>query len=110
MMRNQSWRKSILLLAAVVACDSSIAPTDSLAPAARLINVVLFDSDRSGHFGIYAMNLDGSSPRLLTPPSETASCPRVSPDGAWIAYLQRIDAGTTAAILVRADGAHRTEL
>src|SRR3954462_7779001 len=106
MMRTRSWQRSILLLTAVVACDSSTAPTDGLAAAARLINVVVFDSDRSGHFGVYAMNLDGSSPRLLTPPSETASCPSVSPDGVWIAYLKAIAADTTAAILVRADGAH----
>lgn len=102
-------KKCAIFLALLVACDSSTGPS-TLDPAARLVNVVVFDSDRSGHYAVYKMNFDGSSVQLLTPASDTASCPSVSPDGSSVVYYAVRGQDSTVAVLMRADGANRVEL
>lgn len=53
-------------------------------PAGR----ILFDSNRSGSFGIYIQNTDGSELRPVVDTSEEEMFPDIHPDGKWIVYAQ----------------------
>ena len=61
---------------------------------------IVFQSQRSGEWDIWRINIDGSNPRRLTR-TGTARYPQWSPDGRWILYHERIDSENMA--LVRVD-------
>jgi Tol biopolymer transport system component len=70
---------------------------------------IAFSSDRSGHFEIYRMNLDGTGQTRLTNGTCSASNPTWSPDGTRIAYgCSRAggipEIGLTDIIVMNADG------
>lgn len=49
---------------------------------------VVFDSNRSGSFGIYTMADDGSDTRVVVDSVAQEMYPDVSPDGQWVAYAR----------------------
>ena len=49
---------------------------------------IVFDSNRSGTFGIYRMNLDGSDLETVVDTETHEIYPNPSPDGHWIAYAR----------------------
>lgn len=53
-------------------------------PAGR----ILFDSNRSGSFGIYIQNIDGSGLRPVVDTREEEMFPDIHPDGKWIVYAR----------------------
>ncbi len=53
-------------------------------PAGRL----LFDSNRSGSFGIYIQNGDGSGLRTVVDSPEEEMFPDIHPDGEWLVYAR----------------------
>src|SRR6202011_859044 len=48
---------------------------------------VIFASDRTGAFNIYSQAIDQTVPELLVGGKETATLPRLSPDGSQLLYL-----------------------
>jgi Tol biopolymer transport system component/DNA-binding winged helix-turn-helix (wHTH) protein len=70
---------------------------------------VAFTSGRSGGFGIWVSDSDGSNPRLLFDGgSYLTGTPRWSPDGRWIAFDSRLKAPATGSnpdiYVISADG------
>lgn len=70
---------------------------------------IVFASDRTGDFGIWICNQDGTNPvRLVNRGSYLTGTPRWSPDGHWIAYDSRASdsdrAGSAHIYVVSADG------
>jgi Tol biopolymer transport system component/uncharacterized membrane protein YbhN (UPF0104 family) len=68
---------------------------------------IVFDSNRSGTFGIWSMKSDGSDLRIVADTGAHETFPSPSPDGKWIAYTSsRGLAGRvpTEIWLVRVDG------
>lgn len=63
-----------------------IAAREALGTA--LPNRILFDSDRSGTFGIYSMKTDGSDVRAVVDTPSHEMYPDLSPDGKWIVFAQ----------------------
>lgn len=49
---------------------------------------ILFDSNRSGSFGLYTMNIDGSRITPLFDSSQHEMYPDPSPDGEWIVFAR----------------------
>ena len=81
---------------------------------------VVWESNRSGNWRIWIRNLAGGQPTQLSPNEgpRIQCCPHISPDGAWIAYLE-LEAGQDAyprggaigsMILVHPDGSGRRKI
>lgn len=51
---------------------------------------LVFDSTRSGTFGIWRVRLDGSPPVVVADSPEHEMYPDVSPDAAWIVYARAV--------------------
>ena len=64
---------------------------------------ILFSSDRSGVFKIYAVSSDGASLRQLTSDTGNDIKPRMSPDGKYIAFVSDRK-GSTTLWMMDADG------
>jgi uncharacterized protein (TIRG00374 family) len=75
--------------------------------AVELDRKVLFDSNRSGSFGIYIMNPDSSGIRKVVDTKQHEIYPSASPDGEWIAYASASKLAQRASSdvwIVRIDG------
>ncbi len=61
----------------------------SRAPVAGPAGLLVWESNRSGAWRIWARALEGSEPQQLTPDERGRRhcCPHLSPDGEWVAYL-----------------------
>jgi Tol biopolymer transport system component len=64
--------------------DSTDSPSDWTSDGKSLI----FQSNRTGHDGIYRQALDEDSPELLVADARLQGQPAVSPDGKWLLYFQ----------------------
>ena len=64
--------------------DSENAPLDWTADSKSVIVV----SNRDGHDNIFRQSIDGESEEALLPPGEDFDNPKLSPDGAWLLYVQ----------------------
>jgi Tol biopolymer transport system component len=72
----------------------------SWAPDGRLI----YDSDASGNFDIWAANADGSGSKQLTFDAHRDGAPAASPDGRFIVFLTRRPPGRGGIWRMNADG------
>jgi Tol biopolymer transport system component len=64
---------------------------------------VAFESDRSGPYGIWLANADGSNPTFLLSEDYIVGSPAWSPDARWIAFDTRKD-GNVEIYVISADG------
>ncbi len=64
---------------------------------------IVFSSDRSGSFEIWAANEDGSNPVQLTSLGASAGSPRWSPDGKRIAFDSRLE-GHSDIFIINSEG------
>jgi Tol biopolymer transport system component/DNA-binding winged helix-turn-helix (wHTH) protein len=76
---------------------------------------IAFMSERSGGYGIWVCNSDGTNPRLLFDGhAYVTGSPRWSPDGRWIAFDSRssdpAEAGSPEIYVVDAEGGHLRRL
>ncbi len=62
-----------------------IAPPQEVTQADRYERRIIFDSDRDGNTGVYAMDPDGANPQRLTD-GKQAGLPAWSPDGKKVAF------------------------
>ena len=117
MTRKKMDRKLISALVMVLVCAGQVsAQEEGAAPVRRLTNIinsypcsspdgtqVVFQSNRTGRYEIYVMNLDGSDVRQLTDRPGDNVTPSWSPDGSSLAFAANI--GDNSDIyLMNADG------
>ncbi|HWN44689.1 MAG TPA: hypothetical protein VNW71_20875, partial [Thermoanaerobaculia bacterium] len=101
------------------AAPSASAATVSWQPPGR--GFVVWESNRSGRWRLWIQDLDGSTPRQLTPDEDDRihCCPHIAPDGSALAWLsldpgpdrypeERAEAGVLR--LIRPDGSGLREL
>ncbi len=85
---------SNVLIPADTAADSadSAYSSEEMAGRKRLDKLpagrILFDSNRSGSFGIYVQNADGSGLRTVVDTAEEEMFPDIHPDGNWLVYAR----------------------
>lgn len=65
---------------------------------------LVFQSNRSGHWVLYTMNVDGSDVRALTLDQYSSVCPVWSPDGNWIVYVSNGEDEWEDVWVIRPDG------
>ena len=78
-------------------------------PADQSGSILVFSSDRTGTWEIWAADPDGSKPRKLTGGPGEKGDPNLSPDGNYVVYVTR-DSGTGELWIVSIDGANQREL
>lgn len=66
--------------------------------------LILFSSYREGESELYTMDADGSNLTRLTDIEERANQPAWSPDGQWIAFVQRFDGYNLEIMVMPFDG------
>jgi Tol biopolymer transport system component len=62
---------------------------------------IVFDSDRSGTFGIYSMAADGSDVQTVSDTPMQEICPDPSPDGKWIVFARAMSLSKSAPSEIR---------
>lgn len=120
-MQPRYWRLLIVALAigsiapAAVAQSNRLQSSDfyrlrsvgdvQLSPDGSRIAYTVQNSERPGrpYSQVWILEVASGSTRRLTGEQETSSNPRWSPDGQWLAYFGRADAGS-GLLVVRADG------
>jgi len=81
--------------------------TELQALQAKLPGEIVFDSNRGGSFGIYALSTDGTNLRTIFKTERQEMYPDVSPDGEWIVFSQALSSSRLAPSdiwIVRRDG------
>ena len=95
---------------AAMAAEKLPLPADSTASFRNgLAGKIVFQSDRSGNWDIYAMNADGSNLVQLTDDPGADEYPVWSPDGSQIAFYSDRD-GNCNIYLMNADGSNQRRL
>ena len=78
-------------------------------PTGNLGTQILFTSNRSGNYDVYAVNQDGSGLRQLTTDSASDGLAAGSPDGKSIAFVSN-RGGAWAVYVMNADGSNQRKL
>lgn len=81
--------------------------------AKSLLGEILFDSNRSGTFGIYGMRPDGAELRTIFDSDRHEMYPASSPDGTWIVFASATTTerdSESSIWMIRADGSEPRKL